>query len=376
MKIFSLIPCLFDETGHHFVYHKTFSDVLKINNWKHLKYIPKKSILKDLSKDWEKKLVLHQGSSKKSLWRNFFKPLLNFFPFFNILWKIKKNEETEKAIFIEYFTISHLLALYLAFLFTKTKCYLWLLYRTDLDQVVLKGKVHRVLHKKISKIIGKKNLIFFTDSELLSEQLATFFEKKFNVLPIPHIKFFDKKIDLDKKKSMQLWWPGGSIREEKGLKYIIDLSEKLSSERHITLVVAEAAKSFLFDNCNIKYVNTNLSFEEYNDLMVNSDIILLPYLSELYKFRTSGIFVEAIALNKVVVTTENTWMAYELKKFDLKELLINWNDKNYIKDIMDIFFSKSINAKLEQMAKFYRNFHSLENFAKILKLAVQNSEDL
>ncbi|NGX56917.1 MAG: hypothetical protein K1060chlam5_01170 [Candidatus Anoxychlamydiales bacterium] len=321
MYVYSLIPCLYDETGHHFIYHKTFSEALKINNWKHIKYIPKECQIANLSKDWKRKLILHRGSKKKSLWNNFFKPFLNFFPFFKILWKIKKKRGEQEVLFLEYFTLAHLIALFFAFFVVRPKCLLWLLYRTDLNQVILKGKAHKILHKLIMKTIGEKNLIFFTDSELLSEQLETFFNKKFIVLPIPHVKVNIDKIETKKKKNLIFWWPGGSIREEKGLKYIKDLSKKLVTQKNINLVIAKAAKELLDDNSNIKYVNTNLNFDEYNSLMVKSDIILLPYIAEFYRLRTSGIFVEAIAFGKIVVTTKNTWMASELEKFDLNELI-------------------------------------------------------
>jgi len=181
MRIYSIIPCLHDNTGHHYTYHTTLSKVFKINNWENIKLIPKQTKLKNLKNDWKKVLFLHQAKKKKSFYNNFLKPLFNFFPLFKLLKQIKKDKTDINVCFFEYFTISHLLALYLAFFVTKTKCSIWLLYRTEKEQLFLNGKIHKILHQKIKNIIEKKNLSFFTDSSLVAEQLEAFFLSKFHI---------------------------------------------------------------------------------------------------------------------------------------------------------------------------------------------------
>ncbi|NGX28421.1 MAG: hypothetical protein K940chlam1_00600 [Candidatus Anoxychlamydiales bacterium] len=372
MNIYSLIPCLYDLTGHHFSYHLAFGEALKKNKWTHLKIIPKTCQIVDLPRDWKRALILHEGSKNKNLWNNFIKPFLNFFPFLKLFWKIKKKNQLKNVFFLEYFTLAHLFALYLAVFFTRPKCCLWLLYRTDLDQIIFKGKIHKILHKLLIKILGKKNLTFFTDSELLSFQLEKFFEAIFFILPIPHTKICSAKKLEKAKKDIICWWPGGSIREEKGLKAIIDISKQISSKRNISLMVAKAAKAFLFQSGNIEYVNTDLKSEEYNSLLFKSDIILLPYLSEVYRYRTSGIFVEAIVAQKIVLTTSNTWMAHELKKFNLEELIINWDDLRVLDRCIEIYNSESIKNKLHKMSGHYRSYHSVENYAGVLKEVIKH----
>ena len=372
--IYSIIPCLNDLTGHHFSYHVAFGEALKKNKWTHVKIIPKKCQILNLPRDWKRALILHEGSKNKNLWNNFVKPFSNFFPLLNLFWKIKKKTKLKRAFFLEYFTLSHLFALYLAVFFTRPKCSFWLLYRTDLDQIVFKGKIHKILHKLLIKIIGENRLTLFTDSELLSSQLENFFKTKFFVLPIPHTKISTLVKLNGTKKEIFCWWPGGSIREEKGLKYIINVSKKIESAKknNIVLIVAKTAKPFLSDNDNIQYVKTDLNDEEYNDLLFKSDIILLPYLAELYRFRTSGIFVEAIVAQKIVLTTPETWMAQELKKFDLEDLIIDWKDHRLIDKFIEIYNSESIKNKLQKMTQHYRSYHSVENYAKVLKESLRH----
>jgi glycosyltransferase involved in cell wall biosynthesis len=43
-------------------------------------------------------------------------------------------------------------------------------------------------------------------------------------------------------------------------------------------------------------------------MISRADIIILPYLRERYPFRTSGVFIDALIHEKVVVVPEGTWM--------------------------------------------------------------------
>ena len=101
--------------------------------------------------------------------------------------------------------------------------------------------------------------------------------------------------------------------------------------------------------------------------MLGSDIILLPYAPSSYRFRTSGIFVEAITMGKIALTTKNTWMAYELEKYDLKELIIDWDAPTIVQKLEEIYLNKSIREKLKFMTNEYCKFHNIETFAKKLK---------
>lgn len=57
-----------------------------------------------------------------------------------------------------------------------------------------------------------------------------------------------------------------------------------------------------------------MSQEEYQSAMSRADLVLLPYLSSWYTLQTSGIFSEAMALGKVSVVPDGTWMADKARK--------------------------------------------------------------
>ena len=55
--------------------------------------------------------------------------------------------------------------------------------------------------------------------------------------------------------------------------------------------------------------------EEYQNTIKMADIVLLPYHSGQYTLQTSGVFSEAMAMGKVSVIPEGTWMADMVHKF-------------------------------------------------------------
>ena len=51
---------------------------------------------------------------------------------------------------------------------------------------------------------------------------------------------------------------------------------------------------------------------EYFRMLAAADIVLIPYSAERYRYRSSGVLVEAMAAGKVVVTSTGSWMARQV----------------------------------------------------------------
>ena len=56
-------------------------------------------------------------------------------------------------------------------------------------------------------------------------------------------------------------------------------------------------------------ISEALDFDSYTQLLHSADVALLPYHHDIYEARTSGVFIEASALGKIVLATADTWMA-------------------------------------------------------------------
>jgi glycosyltransferase involved in cell wall biosynthesis len=53
----------------------------------------------------------------------------------------------------------------------------------------------------------------------------------------------------------------------------------------------------------------------YEQILVDSDIVLLPYQRSVYWARTSYPFAEAMAAAKPVIVTSNTWMSDQVMRY-------------------------------------------------------------
>lgn len=92
--------------------------------------------------------------------------------------------------------------------------------------------------------------------------------------------------------------------------------------------------------------------------------MLIPYDAIAYQERTSGVFTEAVMAGNIPLTTTNTWMARELLKFGLDNLIISWeNPESVWQHIEKVFHCQETRCKLKKMQESYRNIHNIHNFA-------------
>ena len=90
----------------------------------------------------------------------------------------------------------------------------------------------------------------------------------------------------------------GSLQSEPGL---LDYQRDL--ERYIRQENLESCVQLIKDPVEV---------DGYCALLAASDIVLVGYSPASYRYRSSGVLMEAIAAGKVVVTTEGSWMASQV----------------------------------------------------------------
>lgn len=176
---------------------------------------------------------------------------------------------------------------------------------------------------------NKKNVHYFTDSEVIAGEWLSHLKSPMKVLPIPHLVPNKKETPLLDTDKIRLYLPGG-MRLEKGAQILTEAFELLAAKQpaileRITLVtqflgndpVLDGYKSRLaalpLENIFLQHLTT----DEYNNQLRISDIILIPYqVSEGYRARTSGIMAEAIASSKPFITTDGTWMSLQAQAYN------------------------------------------------------------
>ena len=334
-KIISINPCFYTEIGHNFYYLKSVEKACNILNWDFHALVPQKNILKDLPSNWYKVI----NSPTIRVWFEFIekKPykrprklirakqrFLYYLSVYRALKKLlRKDKHNPSILLYEAFGVEDLslIAQLIPFLPCKN-LQIWLIFRYPASFMNEDAKKYKYWLSKIESSSAQLKLI--TDTDLLQQDLYQYFESKLEVFPIPLPKDLGKEKTNENTKEITCWWPG-VVRPGKGLDIIQEFSaSENSSNRLIKLIAAKSANLVQQKRGpHLKILDDKLSKDDYNLHLAKSDFILLPYTDACYEKTSSNIFVEALLAGKIPLVYSNTWMAYELEKFSLSELILD-----------------------------------------------------
>lgn len=380
-QFISICPWLYNELGHSLIYTQHIEKAVMHNLWIFKALVPKKAVLPSLSPNWvnqincptvrhwyeyiEKKKYRRPKKRVRAKERLFY-----YISLYRLIKKeMKAHPKSRFFLFFEAFAqtdialITHLLKWLPAKRMT-----IGLVHRYQSSTLGKDVQRYQKHHEKILK--SKAQLRLFTDSDLLKKDLEPYFNYPIDVLPIHYIES-----DLYSPKGLEsvvtAWWPG-LVREGKGLKIINEyLASESTKNQYIKLVLSEECSANKKDSGpQTHFVAKHLSREDYLKWLQNSDVILLPYNDPHYQKATSSIFIEAVMAGKMPLVYPNTWMAYELTKHHLKELISSWDSNLLSQEILDKVNDSKIREKLEKMRKAYVGFHHLNAYALKLKEAL------
>jgi len=361
-SLYYFCPNLTDRSGHDFEYIKNVKKSFLIKNYRCFILQKKNSNFK--SPFVNNVNILFSYNSKKMFIVNGFH---FFMDAFKTSWFIYRNSINKKvSIFIDSFSYYEFLFLIFTCLVIPRKINIYLVARNE--NLITNNKLLNFLIIKIL-ILKRNKFFFFSDSKKLinSYNFQPFYP--ITLLPIPHTKKIENNQQFKKKSTLDLIWPG-LPRVNKGLEIINRvLKQKYNSNKlkykynlYVSSYVKKNFNSFFF----IKHFDSNLSSAEYFKILNSCDVVLLPYQPSVYRYATSGIFVESIVLGKITFVMADTWMANELEKYNLHELVITF-DSNFLYYIDSIISSKLLWNKINIMKSEYQKFHNPSNFNKILK---------
>lgn len=207
--------------------------------------------------------------------------------------------------------------------------------------------------RRLREAAPATRLYLYTDTDELTRQYESLQAGAFFTLPIP----VDPVFRVDESLSEPV--PGplkiayvGDARGEKGYPQLPEMIDRVWE----SLVVPGIVRFVLQSNCrasrseqpsleardrlskfdrrHVELLVQPLATEAYRSLVLDSDVILLPYDPEAYEARSSGILSEALAAGKPVVVPEGTWMAEQLRepinryRSELRSLGIGRDDMN------------------------------------------------
>lgn len=238
----------------------------------------------------------------------------------------------------------------------------------------------RAAFAEADKRLDKGTLFFYTDTEELTTRYGKLGVWNFTTLPIPIDETLGTKITKHTLPLVISYL--GDAREEKGIHLLPGLISALHSagfdERRVKFRVqanlpltgstskAKRAKAKLANHqqAEVEILEGPFDSDAYHQIILTSDIILIPYCPISYAARSSGIFTEALAAGVPAIYPEGSWMANAPARSGslgysnvvdipstLARLLSNYAEHE----------SKSIGYSHE-----WRNKHSAKNLVRIL----------
>ncbi|MFN0065373.1 MAG: hypothetical protein ACKVOH_03970 [Chlamydiales bacterium] len=400
-------PCV-TEKGHQFIYHRSCQQAIESLNIPYYAYIPKNHELPFVPHNW---IPHFPKPYDKSVKKEYLTSCMQLFG---------APSNDQRIFFIETLRRRDMRYFSLAALRKGKKTdQLWMLFR---DDNLLSLHRDRLEVKIFLKLLGAKyrtNLKLFSDTDLLARYFQEQLQLPFLVTPIPHLDlepmesnhknlsfgfsssnseefaqqilgFADEgndqrpfpnqqhtrnaiNIPEDKAvnpkiqvKKLVCLFPG-EPRREKGnavVKRLLELNDPAKMKTR--LMLSEIMTSLnVQGGIDIEYFPNTLAREHYIAVIQKADIVLFPYEAEKYRYRSSGILVEAVGCGKMPLVPDGTWMASELRKFNLEDLIVDFSTPLLFTKMWKLYHNEELRAKLKEMEKAYLAFHSTEAFARM-----------
>lgn len=181
--------------------------------------------------------------------------------------------------------------------------------------------------------LSGQSVHFYTDTEQLTTQYNRLGSFTFRTLPIPVSEDYSVPASPQEDHTLLCIAYVGDARSEKGyhhlphivqdlwadyvevgrVRFAIQSNYNVPQGEPAAVVARAQLQGFPRDKVNL--ILNPLSTEAYRELVLSSDVILVPYDRDNYYARSSGIFAEALVAGKPVVVPAGTWMALQLEPF-------------------------------------------------------------
>jgi glycosyltransferase involved in cell wall biosynthesis len=240
---------------------------------------------------------------------------------------------------------------------------------------------------KFSERVRHIKVRMATDSCNLANEYQKLTRIPFEVLPIPHTddNHYSHDVSKQRKHGLITYAFLGDARKEKGFDIIVDsillllkmnfleeisflIQFNVSSDAHAVMYEKKRMLSAI-NHPNVNLIKGALKREQYNSLINEAGVILLPYSHRVYHSRTSGPFTEALAAGKPVIVTKETWMSDQLKSNGAGIAIKENNPAELAHAIIQLynhFDTYSIKARMQ--SEKWRRLHNCRSFIKHLFL--------
>lgn len=369
-RIVSMLFCLENEQGHIYSYNQWVGEAARLLGWEHVAALRAAANVANVPDGWD--LCL---GTRESYFR--FRPLVKIEKMLKLVrslaayFRVQAEQSKPVIYFLEWFDPVHLIAFCVALLLTRRqdKRNVWILYRFEFPKTFI-TRLYRFLHALVRWRVGHRQLVLFSETDLVAESLAATFGQHVYVLPLPTIspsepaRLYAWSSARERAGKVVCWWPGQPV-EAKGLSTVDRLIRQAGPEAEHICIVADQRAGFapVAGGCQLILLPPGMPRVDYLGWLYTMDLALLPYDPQAYATRTSGVFADAITAGKPTAVTDGTWMAHELRKYGLDELILDWTSPHLIGDLLRLPANPDVRQKIERIRSDYASFHSIAGYA-------------
>ena len=254
------------------------------------------------------------------------------------------------------------------------------------QKALMDGVAAEAAYKRLEAIVRKGGKVTLcSDSHRLGAELSALTTLPIETYPIPHTEHVDEEDRIrprpQRRNSDTLSLVSlGNARGEKGLAEILDavrLTEKEPWARKLRFflqandpsddIVDALAAYRRRPDPRVTLIDKVMSSEDYSSLLESADTVLTPYHRDIYRERTSGVFLEGLTAGKVVVGTEDTWMG-DLLALHRGGIAVQDRNAQSVADALHSIASnfEEYQARADVAAKVFRETHTPENLLRHL----------
>ncbi len=175
----------------------------------------------------------------------------------------------------------------------------------------------------ILKELKNSPLQLYTDTYESQVAFEQYFAIKLPYFPMFSVSDFGEIKEKNITDKLQFCYPG-NVQKAKGFDVLVDALNKTDLDaghfkiRTFISYLQKELQAWINDlpkHPNVEIIGGSLSTDEYSKLLQDADVILLPYRAADFGGRTSGIYADAIILEKPVVITRETWGGNYTEKY-------------------------------------------------------------
>ena len=376
VTLVSVIPSLHGGVGHNLGYHLSVARAAQTRGWRHRALVAQDHGGVEIPRHWRSVLrpgLLNEGLPRTLARGRVFTLLRDVGRYADALAAGLQEELRDTAgdcvVFFDDFNGPQLLGIRLAMArLPRHRLRLWLLYRNNPAEMGVAGRAYRLVTLSLAGLFAPGRIRLLADSEPLAAAVQSSVGMTTHVMPIPHAVIAQAPPFQRDSQEIVCWWPGAP-RPEKGLETIRRFAcatEPATDVSRIRLVLSETAGIHAGSGAvKVQAIPRSLDAAAYERWLHTADIILLPYDDPRYRFSTSGIFAECIGAGRVPLVSDDTWMAHELRRFGLPELVCDWRDLHAVlATVRHSIRDPEVRRKLQRMRHSYLEFHSEASYAR------------